>query len=473
MSNEAIDLLSVDRGAVTAPAGCGKTHLILRAVSNHAGKKPILVLTHTNAGVAALRARLNNSGINTSQYRLATLDGFAIRLVSSFPLRSGVSSGTLLLESPSQDYDKIRRAVCKLLDDGVLYDVLRASYSRLVVDEYQDCCNDQHAFISSIASVLPTCILGDPLQAVFSWLGLPCWDSVVCSCFPVVCELNTPWRWINAGAEGLGRWLLYVRSQLLQKNPIDFANAPDELEFVQLGNAEKSYRQQLLASRVRAANGGSILVIGNGKKPSEHRRFASQIPGAVTVENVSLQDLIDFAKKFDFNSSDALSDVLIFASKIMRNVNPVHVLKRIDSLESGRARVEASNAERAALAFKASPSPMAMIDLLVEIGRDEGVTSHRPSVLRACISSLHSCSLSGGRSFYDAAVCAREQNRILGRCLPRRAVGSPLLLKGLEGEVAVVLNAEDHDASALYVSMTRGSNKLVVCSYSPIWSHYV
>jgi DNA helicase-2/ATP-dependent DNA helicase PcrA len=62
----------------------------------------------------------------------------------------------------------------------------------------------------------------------------------------------------------------------------------------------------------------------------------------------------------------------------------------------------------------------------------------------------------------------REENRLLGRPLPKRAVGSTLLLKGLEAEVAVVLNTEGMSAQHLYVAMTRGSMKLVVCSASPI-----
>ena len=44
----------------------------------------------------------------------------------------------------------------------------------------------------------------------------------------------------------------------------------------------------------------------------------------------------------------------------------------------------------------------------------------------------------------------REQNRLIGRPLPRRAVGSTLLLKGLEAEVAVVLDADTLDARNLY-----------------------
>ena len=57
----------------------------------------------------------------------------------------------------------------------------------------------------------------------------------------------------------------------------------------------------------------------------------------------------------------------------------------------------------------------------------------------------------------------REQGRVLGRALPRRAVGSTLLLKGLEAEVAVILDADGLNARNLYVAMTRGSKRLVVC----------
>jgi len=92
----------------------------------------------------------------------------------------------------------------------------------------------------------------------------------------------------------------------------------------------------------------------------------------------------------------------------------------------------------------------------------------RPEILRTCIRALK---LSGPDvSFLEATKHIREQQRVLGRRLPKKAVGSPLLLKGLEGDVAVILNASDFDRDAaknrknLYVAMTRGSSKLVVCS---------
>jgi DNA helicase-2/ATP-dependent DNA helicase PcrA len=124
--------------------------------------------------------------------------------------------------------------------------------------------------------------------------------------------------------------------------------------------------------------------------------------------------------------------------------------------------------ERTALRFQTERSPKAAVDLLVEIGQEAGVRTHRPTVLRACIKALQHCTGSEGESFHDAAIHAREQNRLLGRPLPKRAVGSTLILKGLEADVSVILDAADLDARNLYVAMTRGSKKLVVCAKSAV-----
>jgi DNA helicase-2/ATP-dependent DNA helicase PcrA len=65
-------------------------------------------------------------------------------------------------------------------------------------------------------------------------------------------------------------------------------------------------------------------------------------------------------------------------------------------------------------------------------------------------------------------VTIREQSRLIGRPLAKRSVGSTLLLKGLEADISVILNAEALNARNLYVAMTRGSSSVVICSSSPI-----
>lgn len=106
-----------------------------------------------------------------------------------------------------------------------------------------------------------------------------------------------------------------------------------------------------------------------------------------------------------------------------------------------------------------------IVRLLIVTGqRREEV--HRPAVLRSCMTAFRTSDGTPGNTFQDAVVREREKNRLIGRPLPKRAVGSTLLLKGLEADVAVVLNADELDARNLYVAMTRGSAKLVICSKS-------
>ena len=74
----------------------------------------------------------------------------------------------------------------------------------------------------------------------------------------------------------------------------------------------------------------------------------------------------------------------------------------------------------------------------------------------------------GSTTFHEAAERERERCRHTGRSVARRSVGSTLLLKGLEADVAVILYPELMDSRHLYVALTRGARRVLVCSQSPI-----
>lgn len=142
-----IDLRAIERGTVTAPVGCGKTHLIAHALAGHWGNKPILVLTHTNAGVAALRGRLDRAGVPVSAYRLGTIDGWAIRLISTFPGRSAHDPEILRLACACAGLPGNPRRRLEAAASRAVNEVLKASYAHLIVDEYQDCSVPQHYIV--------------------------------------------------------------------------------------------------------------------------------------------------------------------------------------------------------------------------------------------------------------------------------------------------------------------------------------
>lgn len=463
-------LLDLTRGTVVAPAGCGKTQLITDAVAAVRGPRRVLVLTHTNAGVAALRSRLERAGVRPRAYRVNTLDGWAMRLASMFPARSELPSDALELRDPRRDYPAIRDAALRLLAAGHVADLLHSTYDRILVDEYQDCNVVQHALVRHAAEAVPTVVLGDPLQAIFGFGGnpLPAWDAAVCADFPVEITLDTPWRWINADSEDLGRWLLDIRAALLAGTGPDLTSAPAAVEWVELtGDRGRDRQRQLRAARAQLPGGNATaLILADSTNRAQQRQFASQLHGAATVEAVDLSDFVAFADGLDSDSNGhaMLGRVVAFATEIMTNVGASELIPRVASLKRGSARNAPSAAEAAALRLQAAPSAGHVAGLLEALNRRGGVHVYRPAVLRACFAMARACGDNQTLRFGEAARRIRDDIRAGHRVVWRRAVGSTLLMKGLEADIAVVLDAARMDAAHLYVAMTRGAKRLVVCS---------
>lgn len=275
MPDRLLDLLTITRGAIVAPAGCGKTELLTRTLSRHAGNYPILVLTHTNAGVAALRGRLERANVLPRHYKLATIDGWAMRLIKTFPLRSG--HDPIILEGRIPGYVAIRRAAVQLLTSGHVSDVIQASYARLLVDEYQDCSDLQHQMVCALSTMLPTAIVGDPMQAIFGFDRndpLADWNGQVLSHFGIAGTLGEPWRWKNAGTDTFGRWLLHVREELHAGRKIDLRQEAPEVRWIQLDGTQNDHAKQLGACQSRSpVIDGSVLIIGDSRNPGSQQRF--------------------------------------------------------------------------------------------------------------------------------------------------------------------------------------------------------
>jgi len=76
------EFVSKSKSMIVAPAGYGKTHAIALCLSHAKGKQ--LILTHTNAGVASLKEKIMQQGINNKHYRVETITSFAQKYVNSF-----------------------------------------------------------------------------------------------------------------------------------------------------------------------------------------------------------------------------------------------------------------------------------------------------------------------------------------------------------------------------------------------------
>ena len=462
------DLLAIRRGLIVAPAGCGKTHAIVSALKEHRSGKPILVLTHTNAGVAALRQRLRARNVPRTAYRLATLDGWAMQLVGTFPSRSGCPDG---YASREPDYPRIRENAGRLIASGHIAGILGASYDRILVDEYQDCSIRQHCMVASAANFLPTVALGDPLQAIFAFDRrdpLPDWADDVCGFFPLSGELDEPWRWRKAGNDALGAWLAAVRESLLEGRAVDLSSRPDCVSWVRLRGGKTDHGIRVTAARCRQRKRGqTALIIGDSKSKGSRHQIAKSVPGVTTIEPVDLGPLTDFATRLESEDGQELQTTLDFASRLMTKVRGSDLLKRLEILKSGRARKAPDDVEQAARCLCDAPTPAVVADLLEACARRPESRVYRPEILWPSIRALRLSRLGPDRlSCLEAAIKIREERRGVGRWLPKHAIGSTLLLKGLEADHAVVLNANDLDAKNLYVALTRASRTVTVCSPS-------
>jgi DNA helicase-2/ATP-dependent DNA helicase PcrA len=92
----------------------------------------------------------------------------------------------------------------------------------------------------------------------------------------------------------------------------------------------------------------------------------------------------------------------------------------------------------------------------------------RQELLRTAIRALNAAGVGREDALRELALSIRDQMRFSGRNLPKKAVGSTLLFKGLEADVSIILEAETMDYRDLYVALTRGCQKIVVCSKSPL-----
>lgn len=177
---DAVALCRSDRGSVVAAAGCGKTQLIARAVAMEDGRS--LVLTHTHAGVKALRDRLKRLRIDRDRARVETIAGWCLRYARAYP----GGAGSACPEPTGAEWNDIYRGALQLLK-GVraVRRVIEASYSGVFVDEYQDCTEVQHQLVSAVADIIPCRVLGDPLQGIFGFAGGNLsWASDVEAVFP-------------------------------------------------------------------------------------------------------------------------------------------------------------------------------------------------------------------------------------------------------------------------------------------------
>jgi len=448
--------------SVELPAGAGKTHLIaaLAAMSAELGER-ILILTHTNGGVDVLRRRLRQFGVARNAVRVETIASWCFDVVRHYPLLSGLTVGS------QPDWGQSKRyyiGAAEAIQASAIRRVVQASYDLVIVDEYQDCVIEQHNLILALHESLPVCVFGDPLQSIFDFGDNVTvkWATDVAATWEALVLPVRPWRW-RGHHENLGQWLIEIRANLYDGRPIDLATAPLRWR------CDAGPMAGVHACFAQPAGDGPVVAIV--QHPPECADVASRTKGSFRVmEELEGKFMLKFAAIVDSGDAGQMAvATLQFAKECISGI-----ASQLDSVVKGKLakgqpvvglrRPGAEEVLRILSELLPDPSPARVREALVAMGELKGGRLYRREAWQDVLKALMIVSVGSELTVAQAIVSIRNRTRVTGRAQDDRIISRPLLVKGLEYDHAVVLNAARYKATELYVALSRSRKSLTVVS---------
>ncbi len=460
-----------DTGYLLAPAGFGKTHLIAEAVSHAASRQ--LVLTHTYAGVNVLRRKIRELKVSQQLFRVDTIASFALRLCLSYSGTSGWTS-----EHPvGPQWTDLYKACSLLLDSSFIRRILRASYSGLYVDEYQDCSAIQHELVLRLTRDLPCRLLGDPLQGIFDFNDQPVeWERDISGVFACLGQMHVPHRWNRAGTPEMGAWLVRVRGLLEGRQPVDLTRGvPRGVTRKPVAAGQLSRIQANTCRYCTCDTDETVIAIHKGSQEYKSRchSLAKTVGGRFSsIEEIEGKAVFSFVRKYEKAGTNQhrLKEIVSFAQDCMTAVTA--------SLPAATVRGEPANiqantrsplAAKAANAYLADPCSSTTVDFLSALRAINGIKITRADLFGRVTAILQKHVLHPQFTLVQAAEKYHSEFRYKGRPSGRRRlIGTTLLVKGLEFDHAIVLEADSLSRKELYVAITRGAKSLTIISSSPV-----
>lgn len=458
---------------MVAPAGFGKTYLIAESVSRSSGRQ--LVLTHTYAGVNALRRKMRELSVCNTVYHIDTVASWALRLCLSYRRTSGWA-----IERPADNvkWTALYKACAELLDKQFIRKIVRASYKSLYVDEYQDCSLAQHEIVLKLSRDLPCCVLGDPLQGIFDFAGQrPVdWEHDVTENFEPLGQLETPYRWLRAGMPGIGEWLQIVRGKLETGQSIDFSEElPAGVKFKVVNAHADLVRIQSNTCRYFSCDWlESVIAIHKGTQyyKAKCRVLARMVSGKFSsIEEIEGKALFSFVQKIEGapNSKKRLKELVAFAALCMTAVmeNLPAATKRGEFVQI-RNNTKNPEVARYANAYLADPNSINLSAFLIALKGINGVNIFRADLFNRAIGVMRKQAGHQQLSLAEATEKYHSEFRYKGRPVGRRKlIGTTLLVKGLEFDHGIVLEADSLSRKELYVALTRSAKSLTIISSTP------
>ena len=448
------EIFALGNAAVVAPAGHGKTEVIADVAA--LGRRA-LVLTHTHAGVYAIRSRIKRLGIPQHAVVVDTIAGWCMRYAHAFP---GIARPCEGMPKSTAEWEQLYRGAILALGVYAVKDVIASSYDRVLIDEYQDCNGGQHQLAIALSEIVSTVIFGDPMQGIFEFAGATLtWEDEIHGHFPLARTLETPHRWAGKNPE-LGAWIAQTRQKLMAGEPIDLTDGP-----ITYRQSDNAFDMATFFDGIDAREGTQAAIHCN--KTICYRLAQATRGGFQAIEEMAAGRLQGFATAWDasptldrrFAAVDSLMDdcfhIKVPTEGEAPDKNDVAMDREMTAIAAELGgNLGASAARRLFAMAKERPSWRLFRR---EIWRDG----------EKAIAELEAGRVA---NMTEAAASIRQRVTNSGRHMPLRTVSTPLLLKGLEFDHVLVPNAahflgeRNAQAKLFYVAISRATRSLTISS---------
>ena len=457
-----LEFTTKSKSMLIAPAGFGKTHTIAECIEYTQGRQ--LILTHTHAGIIAIKEKIKQSA--NSNYNVETITSFAQKYVLAFYTGNDIPEQ----KDAKKYYPFIINKATELLKINSIIDIVKNTYSGLFVDEYQDCTVTQHNLILVLSEVLPTHIFGDYLQGIFNFdknnplVNLQSATDMM-EFLDNSYELIKPYRWIKGGNETLGNNLKEIRTKLECRQPIDFRQYAQ----IELYMSDDIYRDSYTKLFEIITSSDSLLIIDPESSHIGSRikfiQMFKNIPRL--IESIDNKEFYDIANLIEGDSRNNYGELVynILASDNIVSKTELQKWLKITGLVNKRNEAEKllmQPINENFIKLKKHFSAVKLSSILRQIISLPGIRCYRKELMFSICKALED-SENKNISISDAMVNQRNSVRRAGRKIYGICIGTTLLTKGLEFDTVIVINAHQFACPKhLYVALTRASKRLVV-----------
>lgn len=454
------DYLNEPVVGIIAPAGYGKTEEIAEAVKICEGKQ--LILTHTRAGVAALRDRMKRKNICPVNYEIDTIASFGLKWCKAYPSTAQVKIPEKINDI---NYLDIYNGTARVFSYSWAQSVLKQSYSGIFVDEYQDCTESQHAIFMELVNIIPIRIYGDPLQGIFYWIKedqIVNWNSFP---FKVIAPLVVPWRWENTNKD-LGILLDNLRKKIIcaldgKAVTINIANVPGCMTIIdslQWNNGGYAYRIK---------NFESVVYLSTF--PNKQKTFSQHNGGFFQCdEKKDLTEVEEIISSIESNEKEKKAFAFLEIMKNMINGIQAELGSYINNLKKGKTNFDRiSKHKDFGIIIEHicnENSPQSVLDALRWFGRNNDFKIYRKELFYR-IGKTYAYMVEEDKSLHEAVEALSSQKYFAEKRFDFPRLSSrTVLTKGLEFDCVIIDARDKIDVRDFYVAMTRAKKYIYIIS---------